>query len=542
MVPRSKRAAWTLLLVILLALRLPSLVQPAGGDQGIYGYDGQRLLAGDVLYRDAWDQKPPAIAFVYALLWRLWPHESVVAAADLAAAAGVAVLLIAIGRRRFGEDIGFASAAVFLLFADPALQRLGGVFVRSQCETFIALAVTAALAALSAHTRRTWHLWLAGVGLGVAFWLKYNAATYAVPVALAAWAWGRDDARGSPGLLVEWVKIGAGFSVVSAAVLAYFAAHGGFHDLWLATIDYNLRYSEETFTNQSRLAYLITFPIQRARVEMIWFLGGLGAVVLSWQARRNRSALVVLGWLAAALLSIVVNGARDLAQYFVQAWPALALAAGAGLGTAFGLASRKHSPIHAFTHSPTYSGWIRYALAVACFAGLWRVGVEPSGLGFRLGGLPGVVEHVRWDLAYARGHLDRSTYLAAFGHEQKYDALEIDNLSRYVREATAPGDPIYVFGFAGGSVCWKSERMSASRFSWSQPVLREFSAGEPGYGSAGLLADLLQRKPVLVALQRQEQWKSQEFFMSHTALRHWLMTGYVLDHETPKFAVWRRKP
>jgi hypothetical protein len=56
------------------------------------------------------------------------------------------------------------------------------------------------------------------------------------------------------------------------------------------------------------------------------------------------------------------------------------------------------------------------------------------------------------------------------------------------------------------------------------------------------LADLLQRKPVLVALQRQEQWKSQEFFMSHAPLRAWLQAGYVLQRETPKFAVWRRRP
>ena len=220
---------------------------------------------------------------------------------------------------------------------------------------------------------------------------------------------------------------------------------------------------------------------------MIWFLGGLGAIALAWQARAHRSALVVLGWLAAAIFSIVVNGARDLPQYFVQAWPALALAAGAGLSPAFRRSSSPHSPIHPFTHAPIYPGWVRYAVIVGCLAGLWRVGVEPPGLGFRFGGLAGVVDHTSagtWLMH--EGHLDRATYLAAFIHEQKYDAPEIDNLSRYVRETTAPGDSIYVFGFAGGSVCWKSERMSASRFSWSQPVLREFAADEPGYGSAGI--------------------------------------------------------
>ena len=73
------------LILLLLAIRLPSLVQPAGGDQGLYGYSGQRILAGDVMYRDMWDQKPPAIAFIYAMLWRVWPSEAIVPAADLLA-------------------------------------------------------------------------------------------------------------------------------------------------------------------------------------------------------------------------------------------------------------------------------------------------------------------------------------------------------------------------------------------------------------------------------------------------------------------------
>jgi len=43
-----------------------------------------------------------------------------------------------------------------------------------------------------------------------------------------------------------------------------------------------------------------------------------------------------------------------------------------------------------------------------------------------------------------------------------------------------------------------------------------------------------------VALQR-EQWQSEAFFLSEDALRTWLEAGYVLDRDTPMFAVWRRK-
>ena len=97
-----------------------------------------------------------------------------------------------------------------------------------------------------------------------------------------------------------------------------------------------------------------------------------------------------------------------------------------------------------------------------------------------------------------------------------------------------------MFGFSGGSVCWLSERASASRFFWSMPVIREFAADQLGYGTAGLLQDLARNKPMVVALQK-EEWRSYDFFMHTAALRNWLESEYRNDRETPMFSVWRRK-
>jgi len=515
-----------LLLGLLLLLRVPSIVQPAGGDQGLYAYEGQRILAGDVLYRDAWDQKPPAIAFLYAALVGVWPRESVVAVADLLAAAGVAALLVAIGRRRFSAGIGFAAASAFLLFGDPYLQRLSGIYVRGQCEPFIALAVTAAVALLAGSPRRRRHLVVAGMALADAFWLKYNAVTYLIPAVAAIWAWRPErDADARP-VLQELAWIAAGFTIVSAAFLGYFAAHGALHDLRLATIDYNLRYSDETYASAaSVLVYPFTLPIERARVDMLWFLGGLGSLLLAWQAfiQPHRGAVVPLAWIAAAILSIAINGQRNLPNYFVQAYPALALAA------ASGLAGMRLRP-----------AWVRWAVGLAFVAAVWRVGADAPVAGLRWGGLPGLVANIEYDLSYARGQIDRATYLSRF-RGVKHDALEVDNLARDVREKTQPNDRVFVFGFSGGSVSWKAERQSASRFFWSRPVLIEFAASEPGYGSAGLLADLQRHPPVVVALQK-EQWLSATYFLNNAPLRAWLESGYVLDRETPMFSVLRRKP
>ncbi|MGE5360273.1 MAG: hypothetical protein ACM3NQ_14750 [Bacteroidales bacterium] len=517
----SIRWIWLALLAFLLAVRLPSLVEPAGGDQGLYLYSGQRVLAGGTMYKDAWDQKPPGIASLYAVLWRIWPHESVVPGADLLAAAAVAALLVLLGRRRFSESIGLGAAALFLLLGDPSLQRNSGVYVRGQCEPFIGLAVVAALALLAAADRRPWHAVAAGMCLAASFWIKYNAITYGLAAALALWAWAPDARRSVRALAADFAWVGLGFGSVLVAVCAYFAWRGALVDLYLATITYNLRYSGEMYSSVAGLlAYPVAMPLKRAQVDLLWYLGGIGSLLLIRDVRSTRSAVVVFGWLVAAILSIQING-RDLPNYFVQANAPLALAAVAGLAT---LAWR--------------GAVVRAAVAILLVAGLWRVGTEPARR-VRLGGLPGLAENVGFDLDRIRGKLDRAAYLGRF-KGQKFDALEIDDLARDFR-ALPSSDPVYVFGFAGGSICWKSERVSASRFFWSRPVIIEFEAGRPGYGSAGLLADLQRRPPSVVVLQK-EEWRSQAFFLGNRPLRAWLEAGYVPDRESAMFAVWRRRP
>src|SRR4051812_18386310 len=135
----------------LLIVRLPSLVQPMGPDQGLYAYVGDRILHGELAYRDAWDQKPPGIHYVYAALRAVSSKDVVVPAADVAAAASVAALLWLIGSRLCGPLgggplAGGLSAILYLLLSDPSLARYGGFRVRAQAETFIAVAITAALA------------------------------------------------------------------------------------------------------------------------------------------------------------------------------------------------------------------------------------------------------------------------------------------------------------------------------------------------------------------------------------------------------------
>jgi hypothetical protein len=529
---------WIILLVLLAALRVPSLAQPAGGDQSLYLYSGQRLAQGDVPYRDVFDQKPPGIMATYALLWRVWPHQSVVPAADLAATLLTAWLLVILGRRLCGPTAGFGGAAIFLLLGDPSIQRLGGLTIRAQCETFIALAVTASLVAVTSPRGRAWRFILGGVTLALAGWLKYNAIAYALPLVVAIAYWRpRSEFAGEPPTagVANLVSFGAGAVGFSLLVLAYFAANGALTDLKLATIDYNLQYSRETYASSGPIAYFVTMPLTRARVDLLWFLGLLGAIPLVIRLRHNRAGVVVLAWLLAAFVSIVVNGARGLPQYFVQATPVLGLAAAMGLAMAW------------------RSGRLgRAAVSIALLAGLWRVGTEPTTWWQpRLGGLPSVASNAAYDFRALTGRVDAREHLARFTRDEeggKFPTVVVADLAAKVRASTRPEDPVLVFGFAGGGVLSQSGRVSATRFFWSRPVVVDFARDVPGYGPAGLLDELRRRPPAIVVLQKRD-WRlrepdvpnSIEFFMAQPDLRAWLESGYVQDDDSAAFAVWRRK-
>jgi hypothetical protein len=146
------------------------------------------------------------------------------------------------------------------------------------------------------------------------------------------------------------------------------------------------------------------------------------------------------------------------------------------------------------------------------------------------------------------GLVPREDYLARFGGQRatdKHVPLALTRLAQYLREHSTPADTVYVFGFSQGALV-QSQRRSASRFFWSRPVIVGFNEGRPGYGAAGLLADLKTGRPAIVALQvndwQMEGIDSAGYFMAHPALASWLDNGYARQPDRDNFRIWLRRP
>jgi 4-amino-4-deoxy-L-arabinose transferase-like glycosyltransferase len=531
------RWVFAALVAILLLVRVPSLAQPAGGDQGLYAYVGQAIARGELPYRDAWDQKPPAIHYTYALMFRIWPNESVVAATDLLLAGLVAILLVPIGRRLSGQrGPGEVAALLFLLLGNPAFGRLGGVWVRAQCETFIAAAVAAAvLSSLGAASgeeeatrasarRGLGGAVLAGVFIGIAFLYKYNAAVYlVVPAGVVVVAlWQQREPRRRGRLLWRHLSaLLAGFLAPLAVAAMLFAAAGGLHDLVDATVVYNLQYSGETYAGlAAALRYLIAFPIRYARIDSLWLLGGVGSAALLLLSARVPRRVIAPVWVAAACVAIAINGSRGLPQYFVQAAPALSLAAG-------------FAAVLAWSALGTAGRLVFVTLLVVAV--------------LRVSPFDKAIDATLYDTRFLRGRVPAREYLARFGGQRptdKFSALATRELGDYLRARTRAADRVLVFGFSAGAYV-RADRLSASRFFWSRPVLVGFNEGEPGYGASGLLAELKAARPKIVVLQQHdwpaERTDSATYFLSTPSLAGWLHSEYEPVADTGTYLIWARR-
>ncbi len=318
----------------------------------------------------------------------------------------------------------------------------------------------------------------------------------------------------------------AGFLLPALTIPVIFAVGGALRPLIDATLLYNLEYSGETYRSPLDVArYLIAFPIERARFDALWTVGGAGCLLLLAGALGARERLVPVVWVAAACASIAINGSRGLPQYFIQANP------GARAGRRMGRDARLDAGC-----APQQA---RRRGSSPC---RWRS--SSSSRSWRVNQFDKLAEQTIFDARYALGAMSREAYLARYDDDRKYSALAGDTLGKYLAAHSQPTDRVFVFGFTCAAYV-EAKRASASRFFWSRPVIVGFNDGRPGYGTEGLLSDLNVNRPTVIALQLRD-WApdvddSAAFFMKTPSLSGWLRAHYVQATGPDGYDIWLRR-
>lgn len=525
---RTARAVAAILLAIAalgLIVRVSSLAEPLGIDQGFWASAAHQIHRGQALYRDVWDHKPPASFLTYLAAFRLlgW-HASSVAWFDIFAAALATLLLFVVGRRVGGLVTGAATAAIYSTMTVPSwLYRHDGFLERSVAETYIVvLAGASAWCALALRDRPRSGV-AAALGLcgGIAFLYKPNAAIY-LP-AMLLWI----------GLSASWPRA----QFVRMAVVASVAAAGPpiLIGIWLwslgvlpdariALVDFNTGYVSQGLTAGGYAVSLSKALWLRMKTEPLWAAGSLGALVAVWDLVRTRRldplpGLAVI-WGGAAAIALVANGVWLFNSYFIHALPPLALMSGWLLTHA-----RRAHLVHK-------------AVAIAAVvAGVVLLAERNY--------VQRVHEYAGAGLEQLRGHGDRVAYLERFGsygNNRGYSARANDELTSYLRTRVRPSDRVYFFGINFSAIYFATDTVMANRFLRANVFVPSVFP-HPGFSLQDVVAELEQKRPLYLVFETLHSPSAMgvavDALQQDPVVRR-LLASYRLETTIEDFAVYRR--
>jgi len=472
------------------------------GDEGVRALTAVRMLEGARLYADVVTDKPPGASLFYAAVFVVFGRS--MKAVHLAAivwnfATSVVVYLIA--ARFHTRRLGLWAALLFVYFSTNYFTQ---DTMAANTELLMALPYTAAFYVFM----RGCHLAsgnvepeagdvsmiaLFGAGLLTAMAALFkqigvlNLGFFAMYEVLSLW---RVRERISWALIrraiLRLMVVGAGFVLIIAAFVLWLTSLNALEDFWRNAVVLNMFYIDSEpaglwfkFMSSRGVSFILFNAV-------LWVLAGwaLWRSIRSngYEARGSDQAAqmdrALALWAAVTLAAVMISG-RFYGHYFIPALPALSVLAARGAGL-LSIALR----------DPACRSKARVGLAILSV--FFIVGLIRS-------------HHRTAVLAYETITGTRTHWSADWGMTRREQEAEV--VSEYVRQRIAPGEPLYIWGYAH-DVFWRTQCRPASRYLTPYFIDGRFADAEATVSSSGeqfrreaaanLLADLQHSKPKVI--------------------------------------------
>lgn len=331
---RREGIVWALCILAALLVTLlhsPAFMPYVWPDSGTFQYVGHRLLEGQVLYVDVWDQKPPLIYYLNALgvwlggggRWGVW-------FLSFCAVGSAIVLSVKLLRRGFGLALALLVTSLWLLAYFQLIDD------GNMTEEFaLPLQFGALWLAWQVETKRTgeygWRGFWIGVLVGAIFFLKSNMIGVGLAIGLYVLihAWSKRDARYAVRQLAPML---GGALLVAGIALGVLWAQGALDEFFEIVFQYNVIYVGRFGLIEGTLAALRAGFTALGMTGLIVY-GGLGFAVgvacLLWARNRISPKLVPLFGICALALPLeivlVTTTRREFGHYYVALFYVLAV-------------------------------------------------------------------------------------------------------------------------------------------------------------------------------------------------------------------------
>jgi hypothetical protein len=316
---------------LVAVIRLRLLQIPLERDEGEYAYAGQLILQGIPPYQIAFNMKFPGTYAAYAAIMAIF-GQSVggIHMGFLLLNAGTIVLVYLLGKRLFSTVAGVAAAAAYAVLS-LSTDVLG---TQAHATHFVVAAATGGTLLLrrAVDTRRPSTLFWSGVLYGVAILMKQHGALIAAFAVLFLLLSGFRQRPAWLTMLGKMALFCGGTAVPLALAGLTLWKAGVFGKFWFWTITYAREYAAELTVSQGIEVLQTNFPRAVSHNVPVWIAAAAG-LVLVWARKEHRSAgMFVTAFLVFSFLA-ACPGFYFRPHYFVLVLPAVALLAGAAVGS-----------------------------------------------------------------------------------------------------------------------------------------------------------------------------------------------------------------
>ena len=410
-----------LLTIVVLAIVSPPQQPVPGTDSGVFLYIGERILEGELPYRDAWDHKGPLIYYINALgqllrgdsRWGVWLLE-------VLAVYGAALLGFELMKRTFGELPAIFGSGLWLLALSAVLSS-GNLTEEYALPLQFAALLFFWLSLKHNHWR--WPV-LIGLSLALSFLLRPNIVGVHMAILLY---WGWQLLRGNRSETVQKIVLvmASAFGLV-LLVWGYFAMNQAGPQMLDAVLTYNLAYSSSSLVDKfsSLWAGLYFLPILSS-----FALAGWGLLLLDLRnpEKENSPFVQVLALALPIEILLTSISGRAFLHYYMSWLPVFGLLA----------AYLLHRVLSAFRESETsFAPTVTYIL-LAAFSILPLTRILPPFIDTLRSPQVELAQSDRAEvLEYVAENVEDGEYLLFWGSELSINWLSgMSNPSRHIYQA-----------------------------------------------------------------------------------------------------------
>ncbi|MGA8182079.1 MAG: glycosyltransferase family 39 protein [Terriglobia bacterium] len=519
-------------MAVVFILSLPNLQYPIGRDQATYCVIAENLLKGKHLYRDLWDNKPPGIFYLYVPIVQLLGRATwLVGAVDLVCVLAAAFATFCFCRRYLGPQAGAVAAVLYAYWHNRK-----GYINAAQPEVFMVLFVFAAFFLLARDgPRPKWRSFTAGLALGAAFWIKYNALVFLPLVVFLPYLDTRRLDLPSPrlSLTLPWrawfartAVLLAGLAATIAGVLAGFRFSGAWPAMKEVQFQVLPRYGAMVV---ERTPHYFLWALHQVNFNLgTWPEAGVAlALLIAWRCRDfRRSAPIFIA--AASGFLVTASQARFNAYSFETFFPFLAMLwayAAVEIFEGFRTLSRQFSR----------RGW------AAARVGVWLVFINCVYFPLPAPAMRQVERYQGLRKWWRNPEESYGSYWWSLGIEHLGGEFQT---VRYLKKHSSPGDEVYVWGTAP-LIYFLSGRECPSRFVSNIGLVSDWA---PAAWRDELVQTLKARRPRFIIVERRDAipavsgttLDSQEYLVRYPALARLLRQRYRRVKALRNFTIYAR--